>query len=70
MTLTIYVRATVARLRTSMMDNWPDGGLNAEAELLIVREYNGLQPELVIALNGRKVDGCRSHDEMSASPSG
>jgi hypothetical protein len=69
MMLTIYVRATVARLRTSM-DNWPDGGLNAEAELLIVREYNGLRPELVIALNGRKVDGCRSHDEMSASPSG
>jgi hypothetical protein len=33
-------------------------------------EYIGLQPELVIALNGRKVDGCRSHDEMSASPSG
>ena len=26
--------ATIARLRTSKVDNWPDGGLNAEAELL------------------------------------
>ena len=36
----------------------------------IVRGYNEVQPELVIALNGRKVEACRSHDEMSASPSG